>query len=626
MCVFIVVAIFTMFLLFVPTSQNQSLFQCISALFVDMISPVSLRTEAYGNHFDILEFLRLLLVYIVGLVFFSGLLIATLSNAIRTRAEAFRNGLTYYSFRNHIVIIGFDHSVLFLIDQLLKEHTHSPILLAVEERVNNCREQIKGLVEKKYHNRIVTVKCSLDSKIDLEKLCIENADALYIFGNDRNENRDAQNVMAYQMIVEICKHKGRNRDLNCHLLLNDRQAFSLSCVGNYSELGEKPNYELITMTKEEMWCQKVLVDNCSQKHALTYPPLDREGIGVDSNNNVHLVVFGMSDMGYTMAIMAAHIAHYPNFLTAKKKTKITFVDADARKKMDEFKMKYRSLFDLSCVLYHQFSDGEETDRIEYLPSHDFLDIEWEFCQVPEYDSTYVDMLGGELNNESAEYLSLAVCYDSPKLCQDTAFYLPENFYRYNVPVYYRCDILYNYIKDLLKSDKFDNIFPFGMLDEAYISNDRLIRRAKKLNYLYENVSKKDFIMDEYEEHLAWIKLPVVKKWSNIYSAMSLATYLRSISGADSVIPENLSRAQIEMMAAVEHNRWNIEELLLGYRPTTPEEDLEILNDKTKKSWFKKWYIHCDIRPYLDLKNVSGETIYLYDSIKILNLRLLFNID
>jgi hypothetical protein len=622
MCLFIFIALLFLFILFFSDCKEQSFSQIISSLFVDMISPVSLRAIAYNESFDVQEYLRLLLVYVVGMVFVSGLLIATLSNAIRTRAESFRNGLTSYSFDNHQLILGFDNSVVYLIGDLLQKYPDSFVVLGVSDQVNNRREFVKGYFSSSDAKRIVMVRCRLNSMSDLEKLSLHRAKAIYLLG-EIGDDRDAQNLMAYHTIVDLCKKRGRKEDLSCHVLVQDRHTFSLSRVGNITTLSDGPDYELITMNKEEMWCRKVLVDNSSRKHGIIYPPLDREGIGVESPCNVHLVVCGMTDMGYAMALTAAHIAHYPNFLTAKKRSKITFVDADAHKKMAEFRSKYRALFDLSYVSYHEYSDGKESNRHEFLPSKDFLDIEWEFCQVPDFDDTYWEILAKKQEDNTNEYLSMAICYDSQKLCQNVAFYLPEIFYEKNIPIFYRNTILYAYEKELLTSDKFNNIYPFGMMDESYISDDKLIRRAKKLNYLYETVSCKSVVKDEREEELAWQKLSIVKKWSNIYSVMSLDSYVRSVNGING-IPDSITRPQMEMMAAVEHNRWNIEELLLGYRPTTESEDAEILKDKSKKAEFKRRYVHCDIKPYIELKSISGESIYVYDSIKILNLKQLLS--
>ena len=621
MCLFIIIALGILFILFIPEIENRGVGQVLSTLFVDMISPVSLRSAAYDPQFSAEEYARLLLIYLVGMVFVSGLLIATISNVIRTRADSFRNGLTYYNFSDHIIILGFDSSVVYLIKELLNSYPDSTILLAVADQVSSRRDWVKGQLDSSDIKRVVVVKCRIDSKNDLMKLIPYRAKTIYLLGEGNDENRDSLNLMAYRILVDICKAKGRKNDLSCHLLIQDRFAYSLSRIANVSSPAESPYYELITMNKEEMWCRKVLVDNYSPKYGFHYPPLDREGIGVESSIRVHLVVFGMTDMGYAMALTAAHTAHYPNFLSANKKTKITFVDVEAYKKMKEFKLKYRALFDNSIISYSEFVDGEELNRKDAIPQRDFLDIEWEFVQTPYFDDTYLNHLASSIDQNTEEYLTIAVCYDSQKQCQDLAFCLPEIYYQNNIPIFYRDSTLYSYEIEMLKSDKFNNIYPFGMLDESYISDDKLLCRAKKLNFLYENVSNKDAVMSEASLQKAWKNLSTVKKWSNLYSVMSLESYLRSVNGSDGIL-KSITNAQMEIMAAVEHNRWNIEELLLGYRPTTEAEDMEILADKKKKEVYKRRYVHCDIKPYTDLKKISGESIYLYDAIKIVNLQLL----
>ena len=69
----------------------------------------------------------------------------------------------------------------------------------------------------------------------------------------------------------------------------------------------------------------------------------------------------------------------------------------------------------------------------------------------------------------------------------------------------------------------------------------------------------------------------MKQWSNIYNASSIATKLRSIGIAlpmkDRI--RELTPHEIVILAEVEHNRWNVEELLMGYRIVTPEEEKEI---------------------------------------------------
>ena len=61
------------------------------------------------------------------------------------------------------------------------------------------------------------------------------------------------------------------------------------------------------------------------------------------------------------------------------------------------------------------------------------------------------------------------------------------------------------------------------------------------------------------------------------------------------------------MARVEHNRWNVEKLLMGYRKPRYNEDKYVEENKpfeTELSRNKKRFIHHDIRPYDQLNIVK----------------------
>lgn len=68
------------------------------------------------------------------------------------------------------------------------------------------------------------------------------------------------------------------------------------------------------------------------------------------------------------------------------------------------------------------------------------------------------------------------------------------------------------------------------------------------------------------------------------------------------------------MAEVEHNRWNAEKLLLGYRSASDEEKAEIDRDISLKTKFKKEdFVHYDIRPFADLRpDTSGKSANRFD--------------
>ena len=96
----------------------------------------------------------------------------------------------------------------------------------------------------------------------------------------------------------------------------------------------------------------------------------------------------------------------------------------------------------------------------------------------------------------------------------------------------------------------------------------------------------------------WKPVSTSNKWSNLYLADSIEFKLRSI-GLDFKSAEQavLTEEQIEKMAYTEHCRWNMEKLLLGYRPLRDNEKDGIADvDKLKKYMF----VHHMIKPYKDL--------------------------
>jgi hypothetical protein len=62
----------------------------------------------------------------------------------------------------------------------------------------------------------------------------------------------------------------------------------------------------------------------------------------------------------------------------------------------------------------------------------------------------------------------------------------------------------------------------------------------------------------------------------------------------------LTEEEVMEMAKVEHNRWNVEKLLMGYRrPHEDEDKYKAPNDeaKGKLGKNKNLFIHSDIRPF-----------------------------
>ncbi len=65
---------------------------------------------------------------------------------------------------------------------------------------------------------------------------------------------------------------------------------------------------------------------------------------------------------------------------------------------------------------------------------------------------------------------------------------------------------------------------------------------------------------------------------------------------------------------MEHNRWSLEELMLGYRPVTAEEQRAVEADISLKRTLRDTErAHYDLRAYSDLRpDATGKPVEIYD--------------
>ncbi|MEG1649776.1 MAG: hypothetical protein RR277_07795, partial [Rikenellaceae bacterium] len=372
----------------------------------------------------------------------------------------------------------------------------------------------------------------------------------------------------------------------------------------------------------EDWAKKILVGH---KHliptynSIKYPIIDREAITYESEKHIHLVIIGMSRMGVAIGVEAAHLLHFPNFCRDNnKKTIITFIDEHADDEMNFFRGRYRHFFDISPAYY---SCANDLNAEEFTPIHsnsacedsNFLDIRFEFIKG-RAESDFVQNKIEEWAKDPNEILTIAVCLNFPPQSIAMGLYLPSIVYDRNITVFVRQETSSALLNMLNKNEtneathRFTHVFPFGMLDNCHDLDGRSILIGQAINYVYkfvdENKSLPQSLPDKKELKYLWNNLPVAHQWSNLYNAYSSVYKLRSIGITD---PHNinLNEQQIAMLAQVEHNRWNVEKLLLGFRKPTDEEMKIIQSSKDQKNKYKNMYfVHPDICPYEQLSEGS----------------------
>lgn len=612
-----------------------------------------------------------LIMSTLGAIFLSGLLISTITNMFERKSDRWRLGFSYYKLEDHIVIIGSDQMVHGLVNELCEEQNNNIVVMTsadVEQMRNSLHASLKNKKDKK---RIIVNYGQRDSENYLSKINIAHAKEVYILGDtsefdDIESFHDSLNVQCVTLIANQCKRCGR-KGLPCHVLFDYKTTYH---VFQYADLGPEitEHIDFHPFNFYDFWARKVFVVGASKNEDITYKPLDYIPItDRESDKYVHLIVLGMSKMGQAMALQAAHIAHFPNY--RKRKTKITFIDRNGKVEMGEFKQKCGELFKVSRSTYidadawaeaeERRIDGEApiekeryitttglVDEYKHLVEEgdtdkDFIDIEWQFIKGDDHNPIVQELLKQYAKDDDA-MITVAICLNLTHISLRSAMYLPKEYYEKDIPILVQ-QRKTSTIASTLNGKDFDkekrkkllykNITPFGMVYDCYdlhiVSSVETCKRISSVyDYYFKNGTTPTYIKPEEADEV-WKSKIITKRWSNIFAAASIPTKLRCIGSKWSInnncFLEDLTNDQIELLAEIEHNRWNVEELLLGYRPVKKEEDNDIFANRSKKQEYKEKFIHYDIRPYNGLKeDEKGNLASVYDIVIVKSLPLILN--
>ena len=427
--------------------------------------------------------------------------------------------------------------------------------------------------------------------------------------------------------------EGQSKPL-CHLLLHDKVTlWLLQTLDLYPEIHKK--FELYAFTMEDQWAKNVFCSLSDKAHS--YPTLDREKIDTMSNKTVHLVIAGFSDLGESLAIHAALIAHFPNYVRNQAlRTRITIVDNAMTTKKDAFIQRYANLFEHSyyrCIDLKQHSMTLYHEPVYHASREDFVDVEWEFVDGDFYDPQLQRKL--QLWADSKEQLLTLALSDSNGAANfDRAFALPKNLYQNNVTVLVATERS-AMLEKVRETEGYHSLYPIGMDDCGYDVRLPLLQMAKRLNYFYtcsygQEGTPTDMPIEKIEA--AWRKvLTFSMRYSNLYNVMTVATKMRSLGHEEKDWDKffALTQEEIETLSAVEHNRWSVERLILGFRPPTDVEREEIREnievfitaeatkkekpERDLKNVYKKKKIHYDLCSYRELReDKTGQNVRLYD--------------
>ena len=567
----------------------------------------------------------IMLINILGMILMTGLLISVLSNLLERRVDNLKNGRVSYKFNNHLIIIGYDKMTISLIKQLLQGYPKSDIILQTVQDVQAVRHDLFSYLDDRAENNLILLNGNRNSKEDLKKLSLHTAIRFFVLGENNEHDHDSLNIECLRNINKILIEKKIETEKPCHVLFENQSTYTIlqqqdlmEFVNKEEDKENSKKLEFIPFNFQELWSQKVFVDNyyscpSDETEDISYQPLDRSGIDYNSDKTVHLVILGMSKMGIALGVQASHLCHFPNFIHDKKlKTRITFIDKNADQEMQFLQSRYRYLFREINYSYENPNDSNqnfnnrtavntkgETDK--------YTDIEWNFIKGGIEEPAIRQKLI-EYSTENS-FLTIAICLNHPAAAIDSGLYLPNEVYKENIQILVKQDTPHSILSMLKDNKKYKNVKPFGMLDNCLniCESERKDILAKKVHYVYGYYyDKKTFkqipqtIPEDEELNGKWSKIPTVEKWSNRYHANMIDAKLRSFDISNLKDSDETKKVETEnlvnLIAQVEHNRWNTEKLLLGFRPATNTEQNKDKNE------LKSDFIHPDIKPFEEILN------------------------
>lgn len=584
-----------------------------------------------NDHHDLFR----LLATFAGMFLFSALLISVVSNMFENIADSFKNGLSRYRHKDHILILGGGRQLISMISALVDDNSewkNDEIVVMTTQSIDELRTRIltlpflDGQKEKNLRSRITFYFGERDNENNLTKNGLaQKAKLIFIIGEDQEPDHDSVNIRCCKKLQSICR--GTGRTIPCYLIFQDSSTFDVYKYISDAQTSEGTDLRVDVINANEHLAEQVLVADHDGVDEVHYPKIDyrriplpaggfkmAEGIREEDRCFVHFVIIGSTDMAQAMALTAAHICHFPNFKDGQNRTVISFVDTGMKEKMNEFVGSHANLFKLSHYRYITFDENEQSHVTEHVPDMaygDFLDVEWEFIDGGIH-SPGVRSLLDQWAGESDRSLSLALCLEREEDDTNAALHLPHSIYESGCPIFIHQQDYGDVLSQAKITNQFGNIFTFGTI--TAIQDDPLFQsRAKKgqlVNFIYNQAFGDIKYPDEVS---AWYTIPEAHKFSSIYCANALHIRERSFGLGNNSDLSSLTDEQRYSLFDTEHRRWMMSSLLLGYSPVNKAgrdawktRRLSADNDKVKaaKDEFKALksdqFIHMDITPYDDL--------------------------
>ena len=550
-----------------------------------------------------------LVITIIGAVVFTSLLITTISNMFSNIAEAYRNGESNISLDDLIIIVGTNQIFYNSLDYFLSLKGDKVILTSVPAK--EARSQISAHIGSDKANDFVIVTGDRRLDENLRRISFWDAKQIFILGEGNESDHDAANISC---LKKLCKREKKNT-IKCLIQIDSPEVDFLFSQTKF----DLKNINLTCFNPQELLANSVLLNEHDAGIQLEY-------LESDDIRSHHLIVIGTSSISTEIAKLYLSIAHYPNYETNKKRSKLTIIDDN-----DALSLGLQSnLKDISHI--HEYGAGlESEDSINTYDYFDILDFEINHIKGRVLDHHVRKVL--ERICDSNDIVHIIISSNDTDQNFKDSISLPYFVYEKDFPVCVYQPVTGLVIDQDNLPDYYDNLKQFGLnvsVKEAYTRQYRNILRASAYadNVICHPSRSESLIYDYDDELLDGLMMNQNKtieiQKHNISTGTFIMYLMKNHPGVDIT---NLSYF-INML----HQNWMAFRLLYGHRMMTKQELLDFCkimldgNSDIAKSEIRnlriKYHQNFYIAPYAMLPHYLHEydlsyskSIYTYLRIK-----------
>lgn len=476
-----------------------------------------------------------LIIALIGAVVFTALLITTISNMFSNQAEAYRNGETDVDLKDHTLILGTNSMFYNSLEFLLGLQGRKVVLTT--QKAKDVRAKITSYIGSDKADEFIILTGDRRFVKNLERASYAEAKQIFILGEDGEKDHDAANISCLQ---DLCNIHNERDNVECLIEIDNPDVLLLFSQTKLDLKGIK----LRCFNRDELSAAKLLIYD---ENGLRLPFLSS-----DDERSQHLIVVGSSSLSVEIAKLYLKLAHYPNFLSKGKRSKLTIIDDCPYLNLG----RQSNLKDVCHI--NEFGKGSTpVDTFNGDEYDDLLDFEINHICGNILDEHVRKAL--ESICTSSDCINVVISSDDTDKNFRESISLPDRIYEDDCPVY-----VYQPVTGLV-IDKdslpyyYDNLNQFGLnisLEDIYAKQQTDLIRAVSyadlmIGVIVSDPNFSDIFLDEH------FKKSDIKEQRRRINEAQYIQYLLKVKGSDADIDESFFKGM--------HFNWMATQLLSVYR-------------------------------------------------------------